>query len=88
MEVGLTGTKLCSAINGDWKFGPTPMPAMIWKMIILAQEECTPRSMKEPKPASMKTMPNHMHGRYWPVLRMKTPVNADKKDRERAVGSR
>lgn len=56
--------------------------------MILAQEECGPRSMNEPKPASMKVRPNQMQGRYCPVLRMKTPVNAEKKESDSAVGRR
>ena len=30
-------TLLWSAMRGAWKFGPTPMPAMIWKRMMRGQ---------------------------------------------------
>lgn len=64
------------------------MPATIWYMIILAQEELGPKSMNNPKPVVMKIRPHQIGGRYWPVFRMNMPVNAERKLSDNAVGNK
>ncbi len=48
---------VCSAIRGAWKFGPTPMPAMIWKGMIRPHSWPLGRAIKRPKPMVMKRTP-------------------------------
>ena len=57
-------------------------------MMILAQDVLTSKSMKRPKPRVITVIPNQIIGRYCPVFLIKTPVNAERNDRESAVGSR
>jgi len=57
------GTIVCNAMSGDWKLGPTPMPAMIWKMMILAQPWPSGRSSRRPKPSVIMARPNQIAGR-------------------------
>lgn len=76
-------TKFWRAMRGDWKFGPTPMPMMIWKTIIFAQFFVPGSMMNRPTPKVMKNIPNQIGGRYLPVFFMKTPVPPETIERER-----
>lgn len=64
------------------------MPAIIWKMIILAQLARKGRSMNRPKPRVISMSPNQIGGRYLPVFLMKPPVAPAVKESERAKGRR
>ena len=65
------------------------MPAKIWNVMMRAQEcRYEGRSIRRPTPIVMKTVPNQIAGRYWPVLLMKMPTMAEKKERERTYGKR
>lgn len=58
VAMSLGATLLWRAMRGDWKLGPTPIPATIWKMMILAQSAFELRSMKSPNPRVITTRPN------------------------------
>ena len=45
VAISLGCTSVCRAIRGDWKFGPTPIPAIIWKGKMRPQVRPTGRSM-------------------------------------------
>lgn len=81
-------TIVCSANSGDWKLGPTPIPAIIWKMMILAHPGMNGKSIYSPKPSNWKLVPKMISGRYFPVFLTKKPVKPAMKDRDKAKGRR
>jgi hypothetical protein len=71
-----------------WKLGPTPIPAMNWKMIILGQFAWSSKSMNRPKPSVMKTKPNQIGGLYLPTFLMKIPTPIAPADSDSTRGNK